>query len=280
MEDDEELLDGPTRMELQINNGVRTIVEDLDNIRVAFNLDGTILKTLTPKVETRLRRGFRPLVPMRVRYDLGATASLLITFPIIDYPSRPISVSVIDPQNGSIADPLLQEVEEQLRSFCIEAVGNSGYACQLINNFQDLILAKYVDNQPTNENNNMILNESNQDINDHIFVFTCKHCRTILFDNTYLQSHNNDEIIDNITTANSSNTDCTSWFLQEPMEWMLCSDISGKLLCPQCKGKLGSWNWSGCKCSCGQWITPAFQFQRSKLDAKDLTNTSIIPSHK
>uniref|UniRef100_A0A0D9S399 Dual specificity protein phosphatase 12 n=1 Tax=Chlorocebus sabaeus TaxID=60711 RepID=A0A0D9S399_CHLSB len=42
------------------------------------------------------------------------------------------------------------------------------------------------------------------------------------------------------------------------------SDI--QLLCPKCSAKLGSFNWYGEQCSCGRWITPAFQIHKNRVD--------------
>ncbi|KAL1199833.1 putative inactive dual specificity protein phosphatase-like [Cardamine amara subsp. amara] len=62
---------------------------------------------------------------------------------------------------------------------------------------------------------------------------------------------------------------CTSIFV-EPIKWMnsaMEDDVSeGKLLCPKCKAKIGSFDWSGSYCSCGSKIVPAFQLQMSRVD--------------
>jgi hypothetical protein len=29
--------------------------------------------------------------------------------------------------------------------------------------------------------------------------------------------------------------------------------------------QIGSWNWAGSQCSCGQWVAPAMQFPMSKV---------------
>lgn len=39
-----------------------------------------------------------------------------------------------------------------------------------------------------------------------------------------------------------------------------------QLLCPKCNAKLGSFNWYGEQCSCGRWITPAFQIHKNRVD--------------
>ncbi|KAH0628597.1 hypothetical protein JD844_009952, partial [Phrynosoma platyrhinos] len=61
---------------------------------------------------------------------------------------------------------------------------------------------------------------------------------------------------------------CTSYFI-EPLQWMepvLLGVMEGQLLCPKCTSKLGSFHWHGVQCSCGQWVTPAFQIHKSRVD--------------
>ena len=86
---------------------------------------------------------------------------------------------------------------------------------------------------------------------------------------------------------------CTSYFLQEPphalMERPECSLVEGaesspptcgKLKCFKCSSRLGHWNWSGSQCSCGVWVTPAFQITLSKIDLKSAPqeNTAFGPN--
>ncbi|NWX21952.1 DUS12 phosphatase, partial [Aegotheles bennettii] len=61
---------------------------------------------------------------------------------------------------------------------------------------------------------------------------------------------------------------CTSYFT-EPVQWMepaLLGVMEGQLLCPKCTWKLGSFSWRGEQCSCGRWVTPAFQIHKSRVD--------------
>ena len=65
---------------------------------------------------------------------------------------------------------------------------------------------------------------------------------------------------------------CSSMFIT-PLSWMRGiedgdgGDISGKLTCPGCDTKIGAFAWSGIQCSCGAWVSPAFQIQHAKTDA-------------
>ncbi|KAG6430978.1 hypothetical protein SASPL_109053 [Salvia splendens] len=61
---------------------------------------------------------------------------------------------------------------------------------------------------------------------------------------------------------------CSSIFV-EPLRWMKTVEeggLEGKLTCAHCEARLGYFNWSGIQCSCGSWITPAFQLHKSRVD--------------
>lgn len=66
----------------------------------------------------------------------------------------------------------------------------------------------------------------------------------------------------------SSESECSSIFV-EPLRWMTTVEegaLEGKLSCAHCEARLGYFNWSGIQCSCGSWITPAFQLHKSRVD--------------
>ncbi|KAJ9185003.1 hypothetical protein P3X46_004683 [Hevea brasiliensis] len=66
----------------------------------------------------------------------------------------------------------------------------------------------------------------------------------------------------------SDEPECSSLFV-EPLRWMSAVEegaLEGKLLCAHCEARLGYFNWSGIQCSCGSWITPAFQLHKSRVD--------------
>ncbi|XP_058080094.1 uncharacterized protein LOC131228220 [Magnolia sinica] len=70
----------------------------------------------------------------------------------------------------------------------------------------------------------------------------------------------------------SDELECSSIFV-EPLRWMKTVEegaLEGKLLCAHCEARLGYFNWSGIQCSCGSWITPAFQLHKSKIDLSTL----------
>lgn len=81
--------------------------------------------------------------------------------------------------------------------------------------------------------------------------------------------------------SSSSNIQCTSLFI-EPVSWMLPlleGTIDGKLPCPKCSGRLGSFNWAGMQCSCGKWVTPAFQIHKNRVDeSRTLHSLNVQPT--
>lgn len=62
---------------------------------------------------------------------------------------------------------------------------------------------------------------------------------------------------------------CSKIYFVEPLAWMpdIMYNVEGKLNCPKCATKLGSFSWvSGCQCPCGSKIAPAFYLVPSKVD--------------
>ncbi|GAB4823746.1 hypothetical protein N2152v2_010792 [Parachlorella kessleri] len=59
----------------------------------------------------------------------------------------------------------------------------------------------------------------------------------------------------------------------EPLRWMagmvVGGPVQGKLYCPKCSARLGSFNWSGTQSSSGGWVVPSFQLHMTRLDAID-----------
>lgn len=69
---------------------------------------------------------------------------------------------------------------------------------------------------------------------------------------------------------------CSSYFI-EPMSWIEGIEdgsLEGKIDCPKCHTKLGSYSWRGSQCSCGTWVTPAFMVHRAKVDAMNARSVS------
>ncbi|XP_023259828.1 dual specificity protein phosphatase 12 [Seriola lalandi dorsalis] len=102
--------------------------------------------------------------------------------------------------------------------------------------------------------------------------YRCRKCRRTLFRGSSILSHPVGEGASAFGHKKSGNltgdVQCTSYFI-EPVQWMeqaLLSVMDGQLLCPKCSSKLGSFNWCGDQCSCGRWVTPAFQLHRNRVD--------------
>nr|CAD7444387.1 unnamed protein product [Timema bartmani] len=62
---------------------------------------------------------------------------------------------------------------------------------------------------------------------------------------------------------------CSQTYFVEPLAWMssVPHSLQGKLHCPKCQNKLGSFSWiMGCQCPCGSKISPAFYLVPSKVE--------------
>ncbi|XP_077954960.1 dual specificity protein phosphatase 12 isoform X2 [Gasterosteus aculeatus] len=110
--------------------------------------------------------------------------------------------------------------------------------------------------------------------------YRCRKCRRSLFRGSSILSHPVGEgapAFGHRKSGSSSGGDvrCTSYFI-EPVQWMeasLLGVMAGQLLCPKCRSKLGSFSWCGDRCSCGCWVTPAFQLHRNRVDEIRQLNT-------
>lgn len=45
-------------------------------------------------------------------------------------------------------------------------------------------------------------------------------------------------------------------------------EVEGKLSCPKCATRLGTYCWAGAQCSCGAWVTPAFQVRQASASSR------------
>ncbi|KAM4623555.1 dual specificity protein phosphatase 12 [Polymixia lowei] len=102
--------------------------------------------------------------------------------------------------------------------------------------------------------------------------YRCRKCRRTLFRSSSVLSHplgGGASAFSHKKTSNlTGDVQCTSYFI-EPVQWMeqaLLGVMDGQLLCPKCSSKLGSFSWCGDQCSCGRWVTPAFQLHRNRVD--------------
>ncbi|XP_066471301.1 dual specificity protein phosphatase 12 [Tiliqua scincoides] len=108
-------------------------------------------------------------------------------------------------------------------------------------------------------------------------LFRCRKCRRLLFRNSSILTHvegkgptafAHKKLSEPALLRCDGRSSCTSYFI-EPVQWMepaLLGVLEGQLLCPKCTSKLGSFHWHGEQCSCGHWVTPAFQIHKSRVD--------------
>ncbi|NXK23180.1 DUS12 phosphatase, partial [Arenaria interpres] len=108
-------------------------------------------------------------------------------------------------------------------------------------------------------------------------LYRCRKCRRALFRGSSILSHTegsgptafaHKRMTDTAQLCSDGREKCTSYFT-EPVQWMepaLLGVMEGQLLCPKCTSKLGSFSWRGEQCSCGRWVTPAFQIHKSRVD--------------
>ena len=108
---------------------------------------------------------------------------------------------------------------------------------------------------------------------------SCRKCRRLLARGANALPHQPGEGLDAFSWRRRAKTaraagesavssTCQNVFLQ-PLAWMRGVEdggVEGKLCCPRCDVKVGHFNWSGCQCSCGAWVTPAFYVQSGKVD--------------
>ncbi|XP_062336743.1 dual specificity protein phosphatase 12 [Osmerus eperlanus] len=105
-------------------------------------------------------------------------------------------------------------------------------------------------------------------------TYRCRKCRRTLFRESSLLSHpigggaSSFSYRKCLPPGGGDQSRCTSYFI-EPVQWMeqaLLGVMDGQLLCPKCSSKLGSFSWCGDRCSCGHWVTPAFQIHQARVD--------------
>mmetsp|Transcript_11981 Transcript_11981/g.22082 ORF Transcript_11981/g.22082 Transcript_11981/m.22082 type:complete len:330 (-) Transcript_11981:4232-5221(-) len=118
-------------------------------------------------------------------------------------------------------------------------------------------------------------------------VYCCQKCRCVLFHHEQLSKQHEEGRHEfayrkSEKDGNRKERSCTSHFLSEPNKWMedatLNDNVSGKLACPKCNNRVGSFYWAGSQCSCGTWIVPAIQFPISKVDQR-VWRCDRLPDH-
>lgn len=98
--------------------------------------------------------------------------------------------------------------------------------------------------------------------------YRCKGCATTLASSSSLVRH-----------PPADEGTCQHHFL-EPVEWMRpeleLGELEGKLACPKCRKKVGSYLWQGSRCSCGKWVIPSFKLSKAKVDEMASTSRPLL----
>lgn len=96
-------------------------------------------------------------------------------------------------------------------------------------------------------------------------VLRCKRCRQTLATSHALAPHTTV-----LSLAKDSTPQVCSHHFLEPLLWMKPEmskgAVSGKLKCPKCDSKVGSYAWQGIQCSCGSWVVPGISVAKGKVD--------------
>lgn len=117
--------------------------------------------------------------------------------------------------------------------------------------------------------------------------YTCRKCRAVLFTDVALSAHTMPangggrfahKYIKHAEGGRKVNTACSSLFV-EPLLLSAESGVDypageGPLACTKCGTRYGNYVWSGEQCSCGEWIVPAFQVTKSKVDERSVGGPS------
>ncbi|KAK0705752.1 protein-tyrosine phosphatase-like protein, partial [Apiosordaria backusii] len=105
--------------------------------------------------------------------------------------------------------------------------------------------------------------DAKQEENVTNFELRCKKCRRVLATEPFVVPHQG--------RGNKEKGDCPHYFV-EALSWMRdtleLGELEGRLSCPhpKCGSSVGRYSWRGFKCSCGDWVAPAFSLQHSKVD--------------
>ena len=108
-------------------------------------------------------------------------------------------------------------------------------------------------------------------------IFRCKKCNMRLCSDLDLVEHERGSGQDAFAWRKrrlASEVVCSSVFVDPYSELglLISSSDDSRVLCPKCHSRLGVWSWAGSQCSCGSWISPAFQLLRKHLDVRLVRN--------
>nr|XP_045597645.1 dual specificity protein phosphatase MPK-4-like isoform X2 [Procambarus clarkii] len=120
---------------------------------------------------------------------------------------------------------------------------------------------------------NLVLPDPRFSPNSDLVAYKCRICRSPLISQDSVLPHCQGETPSWNDSKWSAKADklpiCNKGIFTFPISWMkdASSTLQGKLTCPKCQAKVGTYNWcGGCRCPCEAKIIPAFYFIPSKLD--------------
>ena len=266
-------MDGPSRVAEQTRNGVRGIVQEIDELRCRFG--ATALNMLTPKAEVSppketlecyaqmsVRSGNKPKIPLKFEFVYPLSALLLLIIIPVDYPTSRFTYELRAPNREleSYDEELIKaefdRVSERLQAWYDTQVSTISESITVVSIVQLFMVAASSSSIAEDEEPSR-----RPDLASNVprAGYTCRKCRCLLFTSEEIDPHN----------LRTNSQLCSSMFLNEPTEWMQDdSEVEGKISCPRCRSRVGSYCWAGLMCSCGEWVTPAIKFTKSKIDLK------------
>lgn len=99
----------------------------------------------------------------------------------------------------------------------------------------------------------------------------CRKCRSTLFFTSKIVPHAPGYSIawwDTRWKEPDGSSLCHTSIFVEPTAWLFeqARALQGRLTCPNCRSKLGHYNWSGVYCECGACAQPGFHITPSRVD--------------
>jgi hypothetical protein len=293
---------GAELLRKQVSTGVRGIIEDLDALRIKFGFQN--VEVLTPMAESRIRSGYVARIPLKVRIVLSVCPKynlvMILTFPM-GYPhssALQYEVSLIradseanEDEDADILSRICNVCDEYLevseagldddeedvipelnniRRDGVAFIDHVAEACkQLLGNSEihaveptSYATSDSYDYDPRHTQHQPAESEEIPGESEVSATYSCMRCRYMLCTSSDLVSHE--------PPVPSAVHNSSSYFMETMPSWLTVQEgqMSGKLLCPGCNSKLGSWGWAGIGCSCGTWVAPAFHISKSKVDMR------------
>eukprot|EP00117_Sycon_ciliatum_P018724 scpid45071/ scgid4556/ Dual specificity protein phosphatase 12; Glucokinase-associated dual specificity phosphatase len=113
-------------------------------------------------------------------------------------------------------------------------------------------------------------------------VYRCRKCRSLLFSSEHVVTHpvgDSPLLYDGSSRVDGKDPKevaaaqaeaCKLTLHTMPLDWMEktleAGEQEGKLSCPKCNSRLGTYKWSGARCGCRFWVVPFFSFPRRRVD--------------